>query len=780
MARTRGSMARNRPHTSTPKAPIPSDSSIVVNGDVSMAEFQAPMELGTVNELISSAIKAAGITRSSPLSSKLSSANSIPLSTTLIEPNPNSSSDGLAIDVSKVVDHSEKLSVLVDNTVVPSVSLTSVPVVSDVVGKTPVKTWSHVVKAPQNLGMSLHFCQNSAVASEIDIEETDFVDELKIWEFTLMGHVIGAKATLKIVQDFVTKHWAKIATPVVQYYKKGWISFRFSSLEDMNKVLRLGPWMIGGNSLILKQWTPTFSGNMERVATVPVWILFPGLDPYLWSEIVLSKIASKVGKPLFADPATTNKEKLSFARVLVEIDVSSEFIESVVINTPFLGQISQKVVYEWVPFYCSGCGKLGHKIDTCSTASIQVPTVVEEQLNEVTQPYDADPFLDGTFTEVSADGAVVISSSQHGSFPLANKFQVLEPGEILESDAVVSETSLELGATSEGTTTRMVSTLENVDSGCSLIGQRSSVVMPSSSGLFSELHSECSTVVLEVKEVVPPDKVKEHNASKIIRKKFRNWNVVCNYSHHYNGRIWVFFNPSTVTMLSKTVADQLIHFKVHHHESYSTFHLSTVYGCNHPLDRHRLWSSLAAVNTSEPWLVLGDFNVVRSPSEKLSNTPPVLQDMLDFNDCLASCHLDDLTCTGVDMSWTNKQDSVTRVWSKLDRVLANPGFITSYPNAFGHFQEPGLSDHSPILVQISQDKKVVKRFSFLNSWIAHPDYLQTIRAAWITPLQGSPMYCFFQKLKSVKHALTQFHKQHFSNISHRVQSAKNALMECQQ
>ncbi|XP_074313900.1 uncharacterized protein LOC141649100 [Silene latifolia] len=275
-------------------------------------------------------------------------------------------------------------------------------------------------------------------------------------------------------------------------------------------------------------------------------------------------------------------------------------------------------------------------------------------------------------------------------------------------------------------------------------------------------------------------RVKEHNASKIIRKKFRNWNVVCNYSHHYNGRIWVFFNPSTITMLSKTVADQLIHFKVHHHESCSTFHLSTVYGCNDPLDRHRLWSSFAAVATSEPWLVLGDFNVVRSPSEKLSNTPPVLQDMLDFNDCLASCHLDDLTCTGVDMTWTNKQDSVTRVWSKLDRVLANPGFITSYPNAFGHFQEPGLSDHSPILVQISQDKKVVKRFSFLNSWVAHPDYLQTIKAAWITPLQGSPMYCFFQKLKSVKHALTQFHKQHFSNISHRVQSAKNALMECQQ
>ncbi|XP_074290961.1 uncharacterized protein LOC141617692 [Silene latifolia] len=198
-------------------------------------------------------------------------------------------------------------------------------------------------------------------------------------------------------------------------------------------------------------------------------------------------------------------------------------------------------------------------------------------------------------------------------------------------------------------------------------------------------------------------RVKEHKASKIIKKKFSNWHV-------------------------------LIHFKVNHHESCSTFHLSIVYGCNDPLDRHRLWSSLVAASTAEPWLVLGDFNV----------------DMLDFNDCLGSCHLDDLTCTGVDMTWTNKQDS-----------------------------EPGISDHSPILVQVSHDQKVAKRFSFLTSWAGHPDYLHTVKTAWETLLQGSPMYCFFQKLKSVKHALTHFHKQHFSNISQRVQTAKDALVECQ-
>ncbi|XP_074299592.1 uncharacterized protein LOC141630726 [Silene latifolia] len=236
-------------------------------------------------------------------------------------------------------------------------------------------------------------------------------------------------------------------------------------------------------------------------------------------------------------------------------------------------------------------------------------------------------------------------------------------------------------------------------------------------------------------------RVKEHKASKIIKKNFNNWNVVCNYSHHYNGWIWVLFNPRTVTVIDKTIEDQVIHFKVHHHETCLTLYLSMVYGCNDAMDRHRLWNSLAAASTSDPWFVLGDFNVVMEPSEKLSNTSPVLQDMLDFNDCLATCHLDDLTCTGCDMTWTNKKEPLSRVWSKLDRVLANPCWIISFPYSFAHFQESAN--------------------------------------AWTSTKKGSLMYCLFEKLKNVKHALTQFHKQHFSSISLKIQSAKNALVECQ-
>ncbi|KAK9716199.1 hypothetical protein RND81_06G217600 [Saponaria officinalis] len=115
----------------------------------------------------------------------------------------------------------------------------------------------------------------------------------------------------------------------------------------MTAVLKEGPWKLGANSIIFKQWTPTFSAEMDRISVVPVWVLFPGLDPYMWFDTVLSKLASKIGKPLFADKNTTNKARLSFARVMVEVDVSAPLIDHILVHNPFTGHDYQKVTYEF-------------------------------------------------------------------------------------------------------------------------------------------------------------------------------------------------------------------------------------------------------------------------------------------------------------------------------------------------------------------------------------------------------------------------------------------------
>ncbi|XP_074266718.1 uncharacterized protein LOC141589999 [Silene latifolia] len=247
-------------------------------------------------------------------------------------------------------------------------------------------------------------------------------------------------------------------------------------------------------------------------------------------------------------------------------------------------------------------------------------------------------------------------------------------------------------------------------------------------------------------------RVKETKARKIINKVFAKWKVICNYNAHYNGRIWLLYNPTTVSL---------------------------IYGNDDASERLLLWNSLNQICTAKPWIVLGDFNIIRNPEEKLSSNPPILQDMLAFNSCLASCSLDDIFSSGTDLTWTNKQDQQTRVWSKLDRVLINSSWATSFSSSSAHFYEYGLSDHSPVVVTVFTERKIPKRFSFLNSWIEHPDHEATVKSAWKTSKAGSPIFCFFEKLKNVKAALKKLHQSHFSGISDKVKTARQKLKDVQ-
>ncbi|XP_074301301.1 uncharacterized protein LOC141632678 [Silene latifolia] len=274
-------------------------------------------------------------------------------------------------------------------------------------------------------------------------------------------------------------------------------------------------------------------------------------------------------------------------------------------------------------------------------------------------------------------------------------------------------------------------------------------------------------------------RVKIGNASRILNNSFRHWDSICNYGHHYNRRIWLLYNPINVTLSVQSIGDQWISCSVFHKVSSTSLNLTVVYGSNDAAERNALWAGMEAASTPNPWLVIGNFNVVRCPAEKLGPHPPILNEMMDFNSCLISCNLDDIAGTGADMTWTNKQDPLTRVWSKLDRALVNQQWISSFPTSNALFMESGLSDHSLVVVQVQEDIKTQKRFSFLNSWIRHPNYDTIVREAWSFPVAGNPMFRLFTKLKKVKHALNRFRRENFSDLTCRVNASKLQLKDCQ-
>ena len=101
---------------------------------------------------------------------------------------------------------------------------------------------------------------------------------------------------------------------------------------------------------------------MERdmLRIVPIWVKFPNLPLSLWGETSLGKIGSVVGNPLFTDECTAVKLRVTYARILVEVDVTQKLCEEITIRDNHGNRRQQKVEYEWRPQFCEKCQKLGH------------------------------------------------------------------------------------------------------------------------------------------------------------------------------------------------------------------------------------------------------------------------------------------------------------------------------------------------------------------------------------------------------------------------------------
>lgn len=72
-----------------------------------------------------------------------------------------------------------------------------------------------------------------------------------------------------------------------------------------------------------------------------------------------------MGRPLFSDFCIRIKSRLSYARILVEMDLLMEFPNDVILEDEERCQQHQQVVYEWTPIRCRQCKKYGHEGRGC-------------------------------------------------------------------------------------------------------------------------------------------------------------------------------------------------------------------------------------------------------------------------------------------------------------------------------------------------------------------------------------------------------------------------------
>jgi len=194
--------------------------------------------------------------------------------------------------------------------------------------------------------------------------DDDLDNKYGLWKLSLVGYIDFRSPGFKALQNLIVNSWHCEASLTI--HASGWLIFQFANEEDKLNVLFGGPYLVYGRPLILRAMLKYFDFSSFDMHTVSVWVKFPNLPLKCWSLKCLSKITSVLGKPIQSDMLTSSMSKLSYARVLVEVNLLFDLPYSIEATLPNGSILHQQVVYETLPRFCKHCRTLGHITSTCT------------------------------------------------------------------------------------------------------------------------------------------------------------------------------------------------------------------------------------------------------------------------------------------------------------------------------------------------------------------------------------------------------------------------------
>uniref|UniRef100_A0A803Q7S4 DUF4283 domain-containing protein n=1 Tax=Cannabis sativa TaxID=3483 RepID=A0A803Q7S4_CANSA len=442
--------------------------------------------------------------------------------------------------------------------------------------------------------------------SKVRITFEDIEEEVSFWTPSIVCYVLGANPPLHVLEGFVNRIW-KDKIDKVKLLAYGVFIIRFSSIEYRDQILNGGYIFFNRRPVIMKPWNPHENFKKENVKCVPIWIQLEELELKYWGHGTLSKIVSQVGKFVMLDSITRERERLSYARVMVEVMMDQKFPDFLEFENEFGSTTTVMLKYEWKPVACTHCSGFGHTAEECRKHSNGKPQWVMKKDNRKQVETDAEGFVKVTRNKSKA----------------------------------------------------------------------------------------------------------EYNESEVAGKK----------------------GASTM-----------------------------IYAANNRVERRVLWKDLNDLNTSENWLLMGDFNDILAKEEMIGFRVKSYPDS-DFLQCVNSCGLEDVKSSGNFFIWSNKQSGEDRIYSKIDRILANQTWINRYEYAEAVFLNEGIFDHSPgILTLYLGIVRGKKPFKYFRMWKSHPKYELALNEIWKSEIRGSKMYQVVSKMKQLKVKLKEINREGFSDL----------------
>lgn len=196
--------------------------------------------------------------------------------------------------------------------------------------------WVGVIKGNQlhANGLDPSYTAPTIVNGEIEvhIEHQDISFKLKFWENALIMYVIGSELTMTAMKKFMQTTWNFVALPDIYFNEEGYFIINLKSKTNKEDVLRRGPYTIFKKPMFFQDWNPHFNMKVDAIRVLPIWVNFHQLPLKYWGEKSIGKVSSLIGKPMMTDECTEKKLRVSYARVLIEVDITSKLKETITIH----------------------------------------------------------------------------------------------------------------------------------------------------------------------------------------------------------------------------------------------------------------------------------------------------------------------------------------------------------------------------------------------------------------------------------------------------------------
>ena len=153
-----------------------------------------------------------------------------------------------------------------------------------------------------------------------------------LWSKALIVKVYGRTAGYNYLTFKINALWNPTARMTYVDLGKDFFLIKFSAKEDYDKVLRGGPWFIGGHFLAIKPWEPYFKAMEAKFSSVAVWVRLPELPIEFYDKIVLKEIGNAIGPMLRIDYYTASSTRGSFVRLCIQVDLDKPLINTVKIG----------------------------------------------------------------------------------------------------------------------------------------------------------------------------------------------------------------------------------------------------------------------------------------------------------------------------------------------------------------------------------------------------------------------------------------------------------------